>query len=41
MGKNEKIAYASTVYGEKEISAVLKCLDEGKWVNTRGALRGK
>ena len=29
MGKNEKIAYASTVYGEKEISAVLKCLDEG------------
>lgn len=29
MIKEEKIAYASTVYGEKEIAAVLTCLKEG------------
>lgn len=37
MVKEEKIAYASTVYGEKEIAAVLDCLKEGTQMgkNTR------
>ena len=36
----EQISYAKTVYGQDEIDAVVKCLNNQlKWVNTQEGLR--